>query len=191
MITCFGVCNAINWDNILDNIDNLGYKFKWVPKRLDEWRTKANTNFHGSYQQEVHDMIDQWQSANMNFNYIHVGEYWIDADDDLLINFADYVNADPLFAYISMIPPGHGIPIHWDVNQNEPHHKTLGNTRRFSCFIEPPKLGHVFMVGDQYLYDQPQGTIWEWSTNRLSHIGMNFGLEKKYLFNFVGVDRKN
>lgn len=102
-------------------------------------------------------------------------------DERVLETFANYYNLDKITsAWISRIHPGRFAPIHWDVHDDE---EQLDDRPKYHCHIGKPQWGHIFVVGDNCLYNQPQGTTYRWESRRLWHAGTNCGLVPKYLFN--------
>ena len=178
--------DIIDWDYIRNNIDDMKFLKRWCPKNIDEWKWKAENEYFGSHQDEVRNLINKMENAKINFDFIQICEYWLEDNDPLIYKFSNFLNVKPILAYISVIHPGHGIFSHWDIDTSEPDHLSMGNVRRFSCFIEPPTMGHFFIVNDVHMYNQEKGAVWEWDNYRSEHIGVNFGLKTKYLFNFLG-----
>lgn len=187
MTTYFGnTGQQIDWDNIITNIDNMNFDFGWCPRNITEWRNKAENQYKEPYKTEMQELLASMEDAGLDFAFVQIGEYWLKKEDPLLKQFGSIVGATPILAYISVIGPGNGITPHWDIDDNEHQQNSMGRVRRFSCFIEKPAMGHVFIVGDKHLYNQEQGSIWEWDSYKTDHIGANFGLTNKYLFNFLG-----
>ena len=179
--------NIIDWDHVVTNIDNQGFKFNQPPRGYDEWRARGNKeDFIGEQKNSVHSMVSRWESADFNFDYIYLSEYFIEVNHPVVQTLGNFLKLTPTFCLISRILPGYGIPTHWDPVNNTEELEKQNKVRRFSCFIELPSIGHVFIIGDHYLYDQPQGAIWEWPDYRTPHIGMNFGLTPKYLLSLIG-----
>ena len=181
-----GNCNeSIDWQTLIDNIDEQGFDYTRIPRRAPEWREKAEKNYSVK-RAEVHSLIDKWEAGNFNFDFLVIDEYEIPTTHLVAQAFAKFLNITPYFCYISKLRPGFGIPAHWDIDESEEKWWTIGTPRRFSCFISPPEKGHVFICGDDHLHDLPQGSIYEWNTYKTDHIGVNFGLGSKYLFNMLG-----
>jgi hypothetical protein len=109
-----------------------------------------------------------------------------DFDKVIVDTFCNIVKIDCLSAWISRVRPGHFVPQHWDANDNEEVYNKIDNIVRFSCHISPPSFGHIFLLEDQLLYNQPQGTIVKWPSRTSWHGSFNIGLKNKYLFNIFG-----
>jgi hypothetical protein len=51
--------------------------------------------------------------------------------------------------------------------------------------INEPAPGHVFIVGDEALYNEKQGDVHKWPDFRSYHGGTNCGLVPKFNFNYL------
>jgi hypothetical protein len=89
-------------------------------------------------------------------------------------------------AWISKVDPGFYAPWHWDADEKEQEYLDKGEVRRYSIFIGHKGLGHVFMLGKDYLYNLPKGSIFRWKDYKEWHAGMNAGLTPKYMFHIIG-----
>ena len=184
----FGNSSAIiDWNSIIKEVDSLGANYSQCGGPTQWWRRKSN-NYTPAYSKEVNDLVDTWDACNFNYDFIIVDEWFLDLDHEICKQFSKFVNATPELVYISRIMPGHGIPLHWDIDDQENKLLAKGKVRRFSTFISEPDFGHFFVIKDLNIYNQEQGSVWEWAHYRDEHIGTNFGLTPKYLFNFLGID---
>jgi hypothetical protein len=75
---------------------------------------------------------------------------------------------------------------HYDIDDNEKEYLTYGLLKRYSVFISEPSVGHLFILGKEYYYNNPQGTIVKWASHREWHNGINGGLVNKYMFHIIG-----
>jgi hypothetical protein len=108
-------------------------------------------------------------------------------DLDIVEKFANFIGMSKVEScWISRIWPGNFSPYHWDVNDEEVLLSTQPDKDRFHCHMSPPEFGHLFMIDDQCLYNQPQGSVYKWSSRKSWHAGTNCGLVPKYLFNMWG-----
>lgn len=94
---------------------------------------------------------------------------------------AEVVKATPIMCWISEIRPGKCTPWHWDMNPWENEHKKLGNLVRYVCFLSAPAPGHIFVTEEDAYYNEPQGSIYQYSTIHDWHAGTNVGLTPKFL----------
>jgi len=109
-----------------------------------------------------------------------------DFSESVVTEFEELVGCKVIRAWISKVTPGHYVPYHWDVDDNESEYLKLGTLKRFSCFITDPVVGQIIMVGDEYLYAKPKGTVYQWPDYKAWHAGTNASLKPKFLFNFLG-----
>jgi|TARA_B100000586_G_C20102995_1_gene425848 hypothetical protein len=165
-------CTLIDWNPVLEEIkDNPGLN---APFRLP------------LDQPEVKEMLDDLKDYPPEsiewFNY-YPG---VDFNVRVVKEFSDLVNKECVRAWISKINPGKTAPWHWDYDANEQEYLKKGELVRYHASISKPFPGHVFIVGDQCFYNEPQGTIHEWDDYRSYHAGANCGVGPKFLFNFLG-----
>lgn len=186
-----GKCEIIDWQDVIHNINNIGATSCRCPSAVHEWIDKADNNYQEPYKTEIHNLVNKWCDSNFNFDFIIVDEWFFPVDHDLSVKFGNFVNCDPEVVYVSKINPGHGIPEHWDIDDCELKHLEKGPNKRFTCFMSEPDIGHMFIMGEQHLYNQPSGAVWAWDNYKTEHIGINFGLTPKYLFNFLGISRNS
>lgn len=107
-------------------------------------------------------------------------------DKSVVDIFCNYVGIQSVSAWISRINPGMMAPLHWDINDRENEYATQKPMLRFSCHICKPHPGHCFIVDNTTLYNQEQGTVYQWQSRKSWHGGVNFGYMPKYLFNIFG-----
>jgi hypothetical protein len=106
--------------------------------------------------------------------------------------FATFVDVKPICSWISSIRPGKCIPYHWDFDYGKKDKKISQNRDRvvrYTCHIGDPKFGHVFATDDHCFYNEDNGNTYEWDNLDVFHGGSNFGLEPKFLFNFIGMKK--
>ena len=53
-------------------------------------------------------------------------------------------------------------------------------------FIGEPSVGQVFILGNEYHYNNAQGAVLEWDNYREWHNGINGSLSNKYMFHIIG-----
>ena len=76
-------------------------------------------------------------------------------------------------------------PWHWDWDVDWKKYTEQGNPVRFTAMINEPAPGHVFIVGDEALYNEKQGDVHKWPDFRSYHGGTNCGLVPKFNFNYL------
>lgn len=130
-----------------------------------------------------------WQDANFNpnsikwTNYYPVEHYSQDIVDDV----ASYLRLAGVHrSWISKVDPGYFAPWHWDIDDNEDKYLTKGPIKRYSIMLCEPTVGHIFILGDDYLYNSPQGSIFKWNNYKDWHSGINAGMTPKYMLHILG-----
>jgi len=114
-----------------------------------------------------------------------------DYDTNIDKVFGDIVNADCMVSWISRIRPGKCVPYHWDFNDEytEQIEANRPNVVRYIAHICDPSFGQVFWCEDKCNWNEEKGAIYKWKDFESYHGGSNFGLRKKYLYNFLAVRR--
>ena len=161
----------INWNLVIKNLTD-GRVVTVDPTRWD----MANS--------EYKEMLDLWKSKNFNTASVKWTNYY--DTKDLEVEVAQQVSITPLRSWISCVEPGYMTGYHYDIDDNEKEYLTHGLLKRYSVFISEASVGHVFILGKEYFYNKPQGTILKWGNYRDWHNGINGGLENKYMFHIIG-----
>jgi len=161
----------INWNTVISNLKN-GRVITVDPAR---WNM-ANPE----YQQ----MLELWKSKNFNTDSVKWTNFYDTKEIETKI--ANELNITPLRSWISCVEPGFMTGYHYDIDDNEEEYLKYGLLKRYSVFISEPSIGHIFILGKEYFYNKPQGTIVKWSNYREWHNGINGGLENKYMFHIIG-----
>ena len=74
--------------------------------------------------------------------------------------FGEFVGAPRMIkSWISKIYPGKTAPWHWDWDVDWKKYTEQGNPVRFTAMINELPPGHVFIVGDEALYNEKQGDV--------------------------------
>lgn len=175
MIKNIGNCNTvINWDNIILECEHT------TPEYIGPSH-KRGDNIAG-----LDEILDMWDAAGYALEKDGGTVAWDmfipgkQFDERVIDTFANYFNIEVSNAWISRIHPGRFAPIHWDVHDDE---DAIGDRPRWHCHISKPQFGHVFIVDQTCLYNQLQGTTYEWESRKLWHAGNNCGLVPKYMLN--------
>ena len=180
MIEYFGNCSdLIDWSQVIKDIEHQ------VPTYVGPSH-KAGDSIPGL--DEVANLWDRagyvnWdQGGTVGWDMFVAGKSF---DISVADKFSKFVNLPNYTScWISRIHQGMFAPQHWDVNDNEVELSKAPDKIRFHCHITDPAWGHVLIVDDKCLYNQPQGAVYKWSSRKLWHAGTNCGLVPKYLFNF-------
>lgn len=183
--------NIIDWDTITaicktcDTGDFNSVKTV-VDRSESSWQ--EDVDLLGSYR----EVISIWQKAGYDLAKIEWFDYYPGKhfDIDIQNKFADLVNADPRRVFVSELWPGRLVPYHWDVEDKEKEWLAEGELKRWVCFMDKPKDGHVFLLdGQDAFYNVCQHQVYEWDSHREWHAGANCGHEPYYLFHFLGRPR--
>jgi hypothetical protein len=161
----------INWNSIINNLTD-GQVVTVDPAR---WNMSNP---------EYTKILDLWKSKNFNTDSVKWTNFYNTADT--ASELARELNINPLRSWISCVEPGYMTGYHYDIDDNEEEYLKHGLLKRYSIFISEPTVGHLFILGKEYFYNNPQGTIVKWSNHREWHNGINGGLENKYMFHIIG-----
>lgn len=153
-----------------------------VPVTTDPSRWNMDTAGYS----EIYKM---WQDANFNPNAIKWTNYYpaTHFDSDLVNDVATYLRMNGIHrAWISKVDPGYFAPWHWDVDDNEQTYLEKGPIKRYSITLSEPTIGQIFILGKDYLYNTPQGSIFKWNNYKEWHSGINASMVPKYMFHIIG-----
>jgi hypothetical protein len=161
----------INWNTVINNLTD-GCVVTVDPAR---WNIKNP---------EYAEILKLWKDNNFNTASVKWTNYY--DTKELESKIAQELSITPLRSWISCVEPGYMTGYHYDIDDNEQDYLKLGEVKRFSVFISPPKTGQIFILDDNYYYNQPQGTIISWMNYREWHNGINGSLSNKYMFHLLG-----
>ncbi len=180
--------NLIDWDNILNSIIPESGDPISMDLVLDKSTMKdKNSKLLDSYI----EISNTWKNAGYDLKNIKWFDYYPDEHYSKQVEtiFENIVKADARRVWISEIMPGRSAPYHWDVDDHEEEWLSKGELVRYTCFIEKPTFGHIFILDNQYFYNPDQHSIIKWEDYRLFHAGTNCGHTPFYLFHFLGTPR--
>jgi hypothetical protein len=168
--------NNIDWDTVIETLVQPG-----VDVTTNLTSRKDDTSGYS-------EIYSNWKNANFNMTAIKWTNYYpgVHFDSKITDSLAKHLNVNVHRSWISKINPGYFAPRHWDVDDNESEYLKKGTPVRYSCFIEKPAHGHIFIVGDNYYFNQPQGTLVKWDNYKEWHSGINAGMTPKYMFHLLG-----
>jgi hypothetical protein len=135
------------------------------------------------------DIQKLWKEANFNSAAIKWINYYPEThfDKELTTDIAFYLRLTTVHrSWISRIDPGFYAPWHWDVDENEQEYLKSGEIKRYTVMLGPPAMGHIFILGNDYLYNTPIGSIFKWKNYKEWHAGTNAGLTPNYMFHILG-----
>jgi hypothetical protein len=161
----------INWNSIISNLTD-GKVVTVDPAR---WKTSNP---------EYKEMLDLWTTNKFNTDSVKWTNYYATKDIEEVI--ANELNIKPLRSWISCVEPGYMTGYHYDIDDNEQEYLKYGSLKRYSIFISEPTVGQIFILGKEYFYNKPQGTVLKWSNYREWHNGINGSFSNKYMFHLLG-----
>lgn len=184
MYEVFGNCgDIINWQELINQLEIK------TPSYIGP-RHREDDDIIG-----ISDISKKWKEAGYVLKEDGGSVSWDmflpinDFDKKIVDDFSDIVGIDCMSAWISRVRPGHYVPQHWDANDNEDEYNKIKNVERYSCNISKPAFGHILILEDDIIHNQPQGTIVKWPDRKSWHGSFNIGIENKYLFNIFGRKR--
>ena len=161
----------INWNSIIHNLTD-GRVVTVDPARWDI----SNP--------EYKQMLDLWKDSNFNTDSVKWTNFY--NTKDIEKDLSEQLGITPLRSWISCVEPGYMTGYHYDIDDNEKEYLKHGKLKRYSVFISHPSVGQLFVLGHEYHYNKPQGTILEWNNHREWHNGINGSLSNKYMFHIIG-----
>ena len=161
----------INWNDIISNLKN-GNVVTVDPSR---WNM-ANP--------EYAKILELWKTSNFNTDSVRWINYY--GHTDIEYSIATELKITPLRSWISCVEPGYMTGYHYDIDDNEQEYLTHGTIQRYTIFISEPTVGHLFILGKDYHFNNTQGTVLKWDNHRDWHNGINGGLTNKYMFHIIG-----
>jgi hypothetical protein len=177
----------MNTANSLIDIGNCSGIINWSEVILE---IESRTDFYVGPRQslddpEIKEIADKWKLGGYKSSKVGGTAEWhmffpgTHFDKKVLDTFLDFCGLDRCnSAWISRIMPGQCAPIHRDL-------QVLGSVDavRIHCHIDQPEVGHVLIVSDDYVFNQPRGKTYMWKDPLEWHSSFNLGLKPSYLFN--------
>ena len=161
----------INWNAVIANLKD-GKDITVDPAR---W------NMNNS---EYADILKLWKDSNFNTNSVKWTNYY--DTNDIENEIAETVGVTVLRSWISCVEPGFMTGYHYDIDDNEQEYLKYGDLKRYSVFMSEPSVGQLFILGSEYHYNKPQGSMLQWENYREWHNGINGSLSNKYMFHLIG-----
>jgi hypothetical protein len=178
----------IDWDSIVKICHkSTDGDFNAVGTVVERSEATAEGDLLDSYRA----VINIWKAAGYNLKDIQWYDYYPGThfSKDIDIVFGNLINADARRTFVSEVWPGSYVPYHWDVEDKEKEWLSEGELKRWVCFMDKPKFGHVLVFNHHCFYNVKQHEIWEWDHYKDWHAGSNSGSEPYYLFHFLGKPR--
>ncbi len=180
--------NIIDWDSIIRSIVPQSGDPISMDLVLDK-STMKNTN--SKLLESYKEISKTWKDAGYDLKNIKWFDYYPTEhfSKEVETVFENLINATARRVWISEIMPGRNAPYHWDVDDHEDQWLLEGPLIRYTCFIQKPSFGHIFVLEDTNYYNIEQHTVIKWEDYRAYHAGTNCGYEPYYLFHFLGTPR--
>lgn len=161
----------INWNKVITSLVNGDV----VTIDPDRWNMKNL---------EYNQILELWRSHNFNTDSVKWVNFYNCKDIESIIS--ENLEITILRSWISCVEPGYMTGYHYDIDDNEQKYLKNGNLKRYSIFISQPDIGHLFILGEKYFFNQPQGTILKWDNYKEWHNGINGGFKNKYMYHLLG-----
>lgn len=180
--TYIGRYEGTDWNSIIDQMNNTETPLtvhRNTPAFEHQW------NSDPLYEK----MYEMWKENNFNMNSVKWRSYYpgVHFDGSVVEKIADFTGIKNIHSFwISRVDPGFFAPIHCDPFIDEIHDDEKGELKRYAIFITPSEAGHIFVLGRDYLYNFPVGTVIKWNHPNMLHIGINGSLKVKYMINVLG-----
>lgn len=179
MIKRVGNCSKfINWNEVIADIEN--QKPSYIGPSHKEGDPIPGLN----------EVTDIWNRAGLKTSVEGGTVEWdmflpyTNFDIKIVEQFCEFVGLKNYTScWISRINPARCSPWHWDVHDDEVNLSKRTDIIRYHCHMGLPVHGHVLIVDQTCLYNQPQGEVYKWPSRTTWHCGLNSGLTPKYLFN--------
>jgi hypothetical protein len=177
-----GQYEKTDWSDIIEQLDTTTKPLtvhQNTPAYEDQWDSNP------LYQQ----MYSSWVENSFNPDSIKWRSFYPGVHFDKLVvdAMASHLELDTVHScWISRIDPGFFAPLHCDPFVDDIHDTEKGELKRYAIFITPSELGHIFIIGQDHLYNFPVGTIIKWNNPNELHIGINGSMKTKYMVNILG-----
>jgi hypothetical protein len=167
----------INWEDVVSSIN----------MSKGEVRT-IGQSFYQNNNGEFDHIINLWNQAGYTSNKVEWLNFYPEKhfDKNVEQHFSLQVNCTPVRSWISCVRPGKSAPWHQDIDDNLESYNKLGKLKRFTCFINEPYYGQVFMLEKKCFYMEPKGKIIVWDDYLNWHGASNCGFENAFLYHFLG-----
>lgn len=175
--TYLDTCKVIDWGMLINELPNEGVEVTTNP---EYW------NLETSGYSEIYKM---WEDANFNHASIKWTNYYPEKhfSKTIINDIAAYLQIKGVHrSWISRVDPGYFAPLHWDVDENENEFLKSGEILRYSILMGEPTYGHIFILGDDYIFGAPRGSIFKWNNYKDWHSGINAGMKPKYMLHLLG-----
>jgi hypothetical protein len=161
----------INWNTVINNLT----AGKVVTVDPDRWNMSNP---------EYTEILEIWKRNKFNTDSVKWTNYYDTIDLEVAVS--KEVGVTPLRSWISCVEPGYMTGYHYDIDDNEKEYLKRGTLKRYSVFMSRPEVGHLFILGKDYHFNKPQGSVLEWNSYRDWHNGINGSFTNKYMFHIIG-----
>lgn len=181
--------DIIDWDDVYKTI-NASKTDNWV--RNLTYDMELPDNISETYKRDQYRIFYPLMKVGYHeMNHIRWRVFQPGIDFDMAINdqLAEYVGCEPFYSWISCMEPGCMVPMHMDtyrIDKMKQYYENKDRVVRCTAHITDPSFGHVFCCEGTYCHDEAKGNVYMWDNPDALHGGCNFGIHKKYLYNFLG-----
>lgn len=138
---------------------------------------------------EYNKIYDIWKTANFNLQAIKWTNYYpgVHFSENVVKETAEELKIQHIHrSWISKIDSGFMAPWHWDVDDHEEEYLKYGPIKRYTVIIEQMAHGQILIIGNDYYFNKPAGTIIKWENYREWHSGINAGMSPSYMLHILG-----
>ena len=167
----------LDWNIIVSNLNN--QNGNTITTDPDKWNLDTS---------EYSNIYQMWKDAKFNPNSIKWINYYPNKhyEQDLIDNIQSYLRLSGIHrSWISRVDPGYYAPWHWDIDDNEDLYLQKGTPIRYSIMIGESYPGQIFIIGQDYIYNCPQGSIFKWNNYKEWHCGINASMVPKYMLHLL------
>jgi hypothetical protein len=161
------------------------YDWKGLIDSIKDQESVPITTDPSIWKMEIPDYLEifnLWKKANYPEHMIRWNNYYpnVHFTDELDKLICEHFNIGYRRSWISRVDPGYSAPWHWDI-EDEP--EDYDGPLRLSIFIKNCQPGHIFILGkEDVFFNMKEGDGIFWKRFNEYHIGMNAGLEPKYMY---------
>lgn len=178
-----GIYNEIDWNDVIANLGEPDLTHAPETTNWTQWETMEEDG------NEMKVVFENWKKANFNLKSIQWNNHYQGTSYpiELETKLAQHLRLKGVFrSWISKMNPGYMAPWHFDSQDEISKWLEVGEPQRFVVLMSPPSHGHIFILGEDYYFNQPQGTLFKWNHYKEWHSGINAGMLPKYQFHLIG-----
>ena len=178
-----GLYNEVDWDEVIANLGEPDMTHAPETTNWTQWETMEDDG------NEMKVVFENWKKANFNLAAIRWNNHYADTSypTEIEDKLANHLGLKGVFrSWVSKMDPGCMAPWHFDGEDKVGEWLQIGEPQRFVVTMSKPAHGHIFILGEDYYFNNPQGTLFKWDYFREWHSGINAGMVPKYQFHLIG-----